>query len=150
MKVLNIIGSIIAGLLVITLFVESIELVIVKLSSGLTFTELADPINQEKYFRTRNTAVILSLKMLYSLCGGFIGGYLTSFISPKTWALTSVGILIILQIVSLLWAGFISDSLAQTGPTWIWLCLLCIIPIGIILGHQTRFLVYKNKKKMIN
>ncbi|WP_299273502.1 hypothetical protein [uncultured Psychroserpens sp.] len=139
MKTLRLILSIIVGMITITLVAEAIEFLTVKLSSGENLDVLTK--NQEKYFSHRNTSGILIFKMIYSLLAGFIAGYITSLIA-KVKHRTGIYILIALQAISLIYAGFISE-MGTTGPLWMWIGLIISIPIGILLGNK----LYSKKVK---
>ena len=132
MTVARIIIGVFVGLIAITLVAESIEFVTVKIISGKSFSELTT--DESGYFEIRNTIGILLFKILYSLLAGVTGGYLSSLISTQRPQL-SVYILTGLQVLSLIWAGFFSE-LSQTGPIWMWIYLIIVIPMGISLGHK--------------
>ena len=132
MKYFKLIIAVLVGLFVITMTTELIEFSIVKLVSGLSFEELQA--NQIEYFNVRNKTWILISKMFYALLSGFVGGYLCTWISQKI-AKMAVILLIIIQEIALIWAGFISD-LSATGPVWMWIYLLIFIPFGIWLGYK--------------
>ena len=132
MKVLRIFISVFVGLIAITLVAESIELITVKVISGKSFSELTA--NESVYFEVRNTIGILLFKILYSFLAGISGGYLASRISLSRAHLT-IRLLIGIQVLSLVWAGFLSE-LNQTGPVWMWIYMIVIIPSGIVFGHK--------------
>ena len=81
-------------------------------------------------------------KAFYSLLAGIVGGYLITWIS-KEKSNIAIFILIAIQYVSLIWAGFISD-LSVTGPIWMWIYLLIIIPMGIWLGYKCKSKTHHN------
>lgn len=132
MTILRLIIGVLVGLFAITLVAESIEFVTVKIISGMKFSELTN--NESGYFEARNTTGVLFFKATYSFLAGIIGGYLTSWISLGKPQL-AIFLLIGIQILSLIWAGFFSD-LSQTGPIWMWIYLIVIIPLGISFGHR--------------
>ncbi len=134
MKLVRLLAGVLLGLVVISLLVESIEIILVKLVSGQSFSALTDPANQALYFEVRNRTPILILKLIYSFIGGLAGGYIASAISLKL-PKTAVALLILIQGIALIWAGFISETLSPTGSTWMWACLLFVIPFGIGLGY---------------
>lgn len=134
MKILKIILGIIVGLFAITFVAELIEFFTVKLVSKVPFSELTS--NQEMYFNIRNTTWILIFKIFYSLLAGFVGGYLAAWISAEKAKIT-IYILIATQVLSLAWAGFISE-LGAFGPSWMWVYLIIIVPVGIWLGYKKR------------
>lgn len=137
MKYIRLFLGVFIGLLLISFVVESIEVILIKLVSGKSFSQLTNPSNHIEYFNVRNSTWILFLKMVYSLLGGIIGGYFAAWISNGL-AKTAIQALIIIQISTLFWAGFLSESLSQTGPKWMWSLLILVVPIGIGLGYQRR------------
>ena len=131
MKVVRLILGVLAGLITITIVTESIEFLIVIIASGESTEELTT--NQKLYFAIRNQPIILISKLVYTTGAGIIGGFLTALISkslPRPAAL----VLIVVQLVSLIWAGFISD-LSSTGPVWMWVALIILVPSGIYYGY---------------
>lgn len=132
MKYFKLILGVIIGLLAITFITEMIEFMIVKTISNKSFEELQA--NQIEYFIIRNRNYILVSKMFYSLFAGIIGGYLTAWISKKMPGI-AISVLVFIQVISLVWGGFVSD-LSSTGPVWMWIYLLIIIPIGIWFGYK--------------
>ncbi len=141
MKYVRLIIGVIIGLIVITITAEVIEFTIVKLVSGKSFEDLQT--NQIEYFNIRNRIWILIAKIIYSLFAGIIGGYLTTWISNEL-AKIAILILVLIQIVSLIWGGFFSD-LSVTGPLWMWIYLLIIIPIGVWTGYKWKSKTLYNK-----
>lgn len=141
MKYFRLIIGVIVGLMAITIIAETIEFVIVKSVSGKSLDELQA--DQSHYFKIRNQKWILMTKAFYSLLAGIVGGYLTTWIS-KEKSNISIYILIAIQLVSLIWGGFISD-LSVTGPIWMWIYLLIIIPMGIWLGYKWKSKTHHNK-----
>jgi len=129
---LRVILGVFIGLIGITLVAESIELVTVKIVSGKSFSELTA--NESDYFERRNVIGILLFKILYSFFAGFAGGYLAAKISSARPQLAML-LLIVIQVLSLLWSGFFSE-LSQTGPTWMWIYLILVIPLGVIFGYK--------------
>ena len=132
MKYLRLILGIVLGIIVITFVAELIEFFLVKMVSGKSFDYLQE--NQIEYFNIRNRKGILILKMFYSFLAGFLAGYILTFIT-KELAKTSIYILIFIQIISLIWAGFLSE-LSSTGPLWMWIYLIIIIPTAILIGYK--------------
>ncbi len=143
MSILRLIIGVLIGLLSISVIVEVIELIIVVNISDLDFSEATNPEYQQEYFIARNAPLILAAKMIYSIIGGFVGGFLASIIAGDK-AKTAVIAVTLLQIVSLIWAGFFSDF-SITGPTWMWIALMIIIPIGIWIGYLQRLKMITNR-----
>ncbi len=132
MKYFKLILGVVIGLLTVTLVAELIEFTIVKSISNKSFEYLKE--NQSEYFSFRNRNWILISKMFYSLFAAIVGGYFATWIS-KSMSEIAIKILIGIQMISLIWGGFISD-LSSTGPVWMWIYLLIIIPIGIWIGYK--------------
>jgi len=107
---------------------------VVKLASGQSFQYLFE--RPEEYTNVRNRGGILAFKMVYTTFAAIIGGYLTSWLAGSTHKI-AVAILISVQAGSLLWAGFFSE-LSVTGPRWMWIALLILVPVGIYVGHLWR------------
>lgn len=134
MKYIKLILGIVIGLIAITFIAEIIEFFTVKLVSQKSFEELHA--NQNEYFKIRNRNWILIFKIFYSLLAGITGGYLSAWISSKM-AKVAICTLIIIQEISIIWGGFLSD-LSSTGPVWMWVYLLIVLPIGIWIGYKWR------------
>lgn len=132
MKIIWLVIGIVAGLFAITLVAESIEFTTVWLVSGESVTALTT--EQEMYFAIRNQWGILLFKGVYNLLAAVVGGYVTAWIAGFHRNLAAY-ILIAIQSLSLIWAGFFSE-LASTGPTWMWIMLLIVTPIGIYAGYR--------------
>lgn len=132
MKIVRLILGVIAGLALITLITESIEFLTVKLSSGASFEKLSS--DQEFYFTIRNQLGILVFKMVYTGGSGLIAGYVASRIS-QSFSKICILLVITVQLISLVWAGFISE-LSETGPKWMWVGLMIVVPMGVYLGHR--------------
>lgn len=134
MKIVRIVLSVLAGLILISFITESIEFLIVKLASGQSMEYLST--NQNLYFEVRNQTGILIAKMFYTSLSAVIAGIVTTLIA-KSAAKMAIGILATLQTVSLIWAGFLSD-LSSTGPVWMWVALIILVPTSIFLGHRLK------------
>lgn len=132
MKIIKVILGVIAGMIAITVITESIEFLIVKLASGESFDTLSN--DQDYYFQVRNQLGILIAKLVYTGSSGIVGGYLAAKIS-KPLSKPATFVLIGLQTLVLIWAGFIS-GLASTGPIWMWIGLLVVVPLGIYIGFK--------------
>ncbi len=132
MKFVRLTLGVIAGLVLITLITESIEFITVKLASGASFEKLSS--DQDYYFSVRNQLGILVFKVIYTGGSGFIAGYVASRIS-LSFAKICILLIVVVQIVSLIWAGFISE-LSTTGPMWMWIALMIVVPIGVYLGYK--------------
>ncbi|MDX1521909.1 MAG: hypothetical protein R3264_09805 [Anaerolineae bacterium] len=134
MKILPLILGIVIGLMAITLVTELIEFTTVAILSGKSFADLSN--DPQAYFAVRNRPGVLIFKIIYNFIAAIIGGYLTTWIA-KSWAAIGVYLLIAIQTLLLVWAGFLSD-LSTTGPVWMWIALIVITPIGIYAGYRLR------------
>ena len=130
-KLMLSISGIIAGLITLTLIVESIEILSIMKLSGKTLSEFQD--NQILYFTIRNQNWFLAFKLFYTAIAAFIAGVLCSKTSKQT-SNVSVTILIVIQLVSLLYGMLISEF-KNTTPLYIWITLCFVIPLFIYLGH---------------
>jgi len=127
-------AGLIVGMVSISFVAELIEFITVQSVSGMSFEELQS--NQSRYFEIRNGTAILVFKGFYSLLAAIIGGYLAAWIGgvhQRVAAYLVMGV----QTISVVWAGFFSD-LSASGPTWMWICLLVILPLGVWIGLQLR------------
>lgn len=134
MTAIRLIFGVFVGLIAITVVAESVEFLTIKIVTGKQFSELTEV--QNEYFEIRNTTWILVFKSLYSFIAGVIGGYLATWISSGKPQLALI-LLIGIQVLSLVWAGFLSE-LSATGPLWMWIYLILVIPLGIFIGHKMR------------
>lgn len=136
MAIVKLIIGVIIGLIAITIVAEAIEFLLVRSLSGIPSSVLQ--YNQELYFNVRNTHWVLGLKFAYSILAGYVGGYLVTWINLNSGKVKyAIYTLIGIQLVSLIWAGFFSE-LSNTGPYWMWLYLILVIPGGIWLGYRRR------------
>ena len=134
MKFLRLVLGVIVGLMAITIVAETIEFGIVKVISRKSFDFLQA--NRDEYFAVRNKTWILVVKIGYSMVAGIFGGYITTWIS-RGMSRIAIYVLIFIQVASLIWGGFISE-LSKTGPTWMWIYLVTIIPLAVWVGHRWR------------
>jgi len=134
MRIVKLILGIFIGLIAITVVAEFIEFTTVKLVSAKPFSELTG--NQEHYFSVRNTIWILIFKIFYSLLAGIVGGYFTTWISSEKSKI-AIYVLIGIQLLSLIWGGFISE-MSSTGPLWMWIYLIVLVPVGVWIGYKIR------------
>lgn len=139
MKYLRLILGVFIGLMAITIIAESIEFYTVKFVSQKSAEYLTSESSANEYFAVRNQVLILIFKFFYSLLGAFIGGYLCAWISGSM-ARMGIYILILVQIAAIVWAGFISE-LGASGPVWMWIYLLVILPLGIWWGYKARLTI---------
>lgn len=132
MKYLLLIVSVIAGFFIISFITEAVEFTTILSISNLSMNELRQ--NPSLYLELRNQTHILIFKLFYTTMAGIIGGYITAFISHY-FIKTAAYSLIVLQLISLVWAAFFS-SFSASLPMWMWICLIIIVPIGIFAGYR--------------
>ncbi len=132
MALVRLILGVVVGLVVVTLVTESLELLVVKLASGESFERLTS--DEAYYFSIRNQLIILLVKLVYTTGAGILGGYLASIVGGKLseWTLA---IVLVIQVASLIWAGFVSE-LSATGPMWMWVSLIILVPLGLVVGYR--------------
>ena len=87
-------------------------------------------------FAIRNQGGVLAFKMIYNLLAAVVGGYMAAWIAKENAGKASIA-LIVIQSISLIWAGFFSE-LSSSGPMWMWAMLIVITPIGIFAGYKLR------------
>lgn len=134
MKIVRLVLGILVALMAITFVTEAIEFTTVKLVSGESYAYLSN--NQQEYFRIRNQPGVLIFKVVYNFIAALTGGFLVAWISGFH-ARIGLYILIGIQTLSLVWAGFFSE-LSGTGPIWMWVALIVVTPVGIYLGYRIR------------
>ena len=124
--------GVVAGMIVISVVAEAIELLVVLGVSGNSYETLRS--DSSKYFEVRNQPYILVAKMGYTFFAAALAGLATAKIAgnarkPAIVALT------VLQVGLLLWAGFIS-SMSTTGPREMWIGLCFAVAIGVNTGYK--------------
>lgn len=132
MKLFKLIMSVVIGIVILTALVEGVEFLIVVSMSDHSASYLME--NQTEYFETRNTPFILTSKAIYTFFAAITAGFIATKLN-KSNALTGAISFVVFQIIALVWAGFFSD-LKSTGPYWMWLYLIMLIPIGILIGYK--------------
>ncbi|MBT8471446.1 MAG: hypothetical protein HKP25_04220 [Marinicaulis sp.] len=134
MKYLRLALGVIAGLAIVSVIVEVIEVAIVMSKTGLALKELEH--NQDAYFEARNAPVILISKLIYTFVAALISGWVAARVAG-TMARVAIGTLITIQIVAIIWGGFFSEW-SSTAPKWLWLALVPTITAGFLYGGQVR------------
>ncbi|MGB6153263.1 MAG: hypothetical protein WBG48_14870 [Pricia sp.] len=124
--------GIITAILVLSILVEGIELLVVKIASGLTVDYLTN--NRTDYFNIRNKLPILGLKVIYTFLAALLAGWLGSKITRYYQFLFSI-ILTILQGIAFLYAMLFSEF-KNTLPKHLWLLLLTVVLVGINIGYM--------------
>ena len=122
--------AIIAGMMVISLIAEVIEMGLVTMVHGELTT---DP---ETYFTIRNRPWFLCTKLAYNTMAAVAGGYVAIWLTgyrPVEHALTLGGI----QSLAFLWVLSQPDLMRWT-PLWMWLLLMLLSFLGILSGARLR------------
>lgn len=123
--------GIITAILVLSILVEGIELLVVKIASGQTVDYLTN--NRTDYFRIRNQSPILGLKVIYTFLAALLAGWLGSKITKYFQCEFSI-IITILQGIAFLYAMLFSEF-KNTLPKHLWLLLLAVVLFGINIGY---------------
>lgn len=121
--------AVLAGLTLITLISEGVEILVVTTMSGKSLSELAQ--DQTGYFAIRNAPSIVALKLVYNTFAAFIGGYVCAVIA-RSRILLSVYILAGIQTLGFVYGMTLSEY-ADTTALWLWLSLM-ILSVGSIIG----------------
>lgn len=121
--------AILAGLLLITLVAEGVEVVIVTLATDKPLSELAN--NPSDYFAIRNRPVILALKLVYNTMAAFAGGYICALVARNKLLVHGI-ILASIQTIGFIY-GMTMSEFADTTPMWLWLTLI-FLTIGAIMA----------------
>jgi len=124
--------AVLAGLFLITVLSEGVEVLVVKISSGKSLSELTQ--NQAEYFAVRNQPAIIALKLVYNTVAAFIGGYVCAVIAPGK-SLTPTLVLAAIQTLGFVYGMTLSEY-ADTTPLRLWLALTILTIIAIMgAGH---------------
>jgi len=130
MRVLRSFLAILAGLVVLTLVAETIEVAIFAALHG-EFTQ--DP---AVYFGVRNRPGVLVAKLFYNSGAAFLAGYVAAWVAGRA-ALLHGAVLAVIQLSLFVW-GMMYSEYAGTTPTWAWVALVPLMGIGILLGARSR------------
>jgi len=132
-KVIRILRSLLAvfaGLIIISFFTEIIEFSIVAILNGSVTSD------QDIYFEIRNRGPIIFLKFVYTSVAGFLGGYITAWITDR-WEMEHGIALAMIQTLSLIWGMSVSPY-AQTTPFWVWCILILLLNPAILIGAKLK------------
>lgn len=119
-------AALVAGLVVISLFVEALEMALVTLVAGEV---VSDP---TEYFAIRNRPLFLAAKLLYNTAGAALGGMLVVVVAGRR-PLLHATLLAGIQTLAFVWA-LSTPELRSTGPLWMWLALIPLSVGGIVVG----------------
>ena len=126
MQILRSIFAVFAGLVLISVIVESLEFGLVTLLNGEVTTDPAI------YSRVRNTPAFLATKVVYNTAAAIVGGWVAARLArraPMAHGLVLAGV----QTVALGWA-LVTPELRRSTPDWMWACLIVVTFAGIITG----------------
>ena len=131
MKIVRLIIGVLVTMTVLTIVVESLEFLIVKVVSGKSMTHFSD--HQSEYFMIRNQTWILVLKAVYTFLAAYLAAYLGIKIT-KYLRQSFFIIIVVLQATVFIYAMLFS-AFKDTLPTYYWLLLLVLVLSGISIGH---------------
>lgn len=135
--------TILAGLIVITLITESLEMLVVSLSSGKSLAELSQ--NQADYFAIRNQPLNIAMKLVYNTGAAFLGGWVCTLIAKQN-PIRHALILSSIQTVGFIYGMTLSEY-SDTTPIWLWLTLIIVTIIGIMsAGYMKQKASMKDKR----
>lgn len=117
--------GVIAGLILISLIVEPVEMALVTMQGG----SLADP---ESYLSVRNQTWFLGVKFAYNFIGGMAGGALAAWIAQRA-PIWHGAALAALQSALLVWA-MTNPDMGPTAPMWAWLGFIAATGLGVLAG----------------
>lgn len=126
--------AIIAGLFLITLVSEGVEVFVVMISSGRPLSELTQ--DTADYFAVRNQPAIVILKLIYNTLAAFLGGYACASIARSRPFAHVVGLAAI-QTVGFVY-GMTLSEFADTTPRWLWLSLTLLSALAILSAGYLR------------
>ena len=118
--------ALIVGLFAISMFVESLEFVIVAIANG---SVTSDP---EVYLAIRNQTWILITKLIYNAVGAVAGGYISARLAGYADRNRGVALAAI-QLLAFLWA-LTQPEIRNSTPGWMWALLIPLTVGGIVVG----------------
>jgi hypothetical protein len=128
MQVLRSIFAVFAGLVLISVIVESLEFGLVTLVNGEVTTD------QDIYFRVRNTPAFLATKVVYNTVAAIVGGWVAARLARRAPMAHGL-VLAVIQTVAFGWA-LVTPALRRSTPDWMWACLIVVTFAGIMTGSR--------------
>lgn len=126
MKAIRSAFSIVAGLFVLSFFVEGIEWGIVTMLHG---GPTSDP---AVYFGVRNQPAVLCAKLIYNTAAAWLAGLVAGRLAPdRPWG---HGIALAVTQTTLFVWGMLYSDFAGTTPRWAWITLLPLMVAAIMGG----------------
>lgn len=126
MRMLRSVLAVLAGLVVISVLVESIEFALVALVNGGATT---DP---DTYFRIRNQPAFLAAKLVYNTAAAIVGGFLAAWLARRAAVAHGI-VLAVVQTAAFGWA-LANPAIRRSTPDWMWACLIVLTFAGIVVG----------------
>jgi hypothetical protein len=128
MQILRSICAVFAGLVLISVIVESLEFGLVALVNGEVTTE------PDVYSRVRNTPVFLATKVVYNTAAAIVGGWVAA--RPARRAPVAHGlVLAVIQTMAFGWA-LVTPAVRRSTPDWMWASLIVVTFAGIMTGSR--------------
>ena len=119
--------SVLAGLAVLSIIAEGIEVAIVSAVHGAS--TMSSP---ETYFAARNHTGILVAKFFYNTAAAGLAGYAAAWIAGRAPRAHGAGLALI-QTALLVW-GMVFSTYAGTTPAWVWVPLIPLMGGALWLG----------------
>ena len=126
MPILRSIFAVFAGLVLISVIVESFEFGLVTLVNGGVTT------NPDMYFSVRNTPAFLATKVVYNTVAAIVGGWVAARLARRAPMAHGL-VLAVIQTVAFGWA-LMTPALRQSTPDWMWACMIVLTFAGIMTG----------------
>jgi hypothetical protein len=118
--------AVFAGLVLISVIVESLEFVLVGLvNRGVT----TDP---DIYISVRNQPAFLAAKLVYNTAAAIVGGLVTAWLARRAPVAHGM-VLAVIQTAAFGWA-LANPALRRSTPDWMWACLIVLTSAGILVG----------------
>lgn len=126
MAMLRSVLAVLAGLVLISIIVESLEFGLVAfVNRGVT----TDP---DVYFSVRNRPGFLAAKLVYNTAGAIVGGWLAAWLAGRSPIGHGVALAVV-QTAAFGWA-LANPSLRRSTPDWMWASLIAVTFAGIVAG----------------
>ena len=126
MRILRSVFAVLAGLLLISVVVESLEFALVALVNGGVTT---DP---NSYMAIRNRPAFLAAKLGYNTAAALVGGWVCAWLARRD-PITHGMVLAAIQTVAFGWA-VTTPPVRQSTPDWMWASLIVVTFAAIVAG----------------
>jgi hypothetical protein len=122
--------AVLAGVAVVSLLVEPLELTLVRAVAG-------GPIASEaEYFAVRNRPMILAVRVVLTAMAGLLGGYVAAKIAGAR-EMAHVKVAAALQTAALV-NGMVFGAYAAATPRWAWLAMIAVTAPAMLGGGWIR------------